>query len=119
MALNVLEKSLNLTLSHMYEPCININNIRGLEISIYSIRSSSPSARTLLSARSGAGFPHLQGVVQVFHGVIHEGALLPTLSLHRYYRNIIKFVSAFYHVCVTGQLLQHSTVNLLVKVQYI
>jgi hypothetical protein len=29
--------------------------------------------------------------VQVFHGVVHEGALLPTLlcSLQRYYPNII------------------------------
>jgi hypothetical protein len=34
--------------------------------------------------------PHLQGGVQVFHGVVHEGALLPTLlcSLQRYHPNI-------------------------------
>jgi hypothetical protein len=33
--------------------------------------------------------PHLQGGVQVFHGVVHEGALLSTLlcSLQRYYPN--------------------------------
>jgi hypothetical protein len=32
----------------------------------------------------------MQGGVQVFHGVVHEGALLPTLlcSLQRYYPNI-------------------------------
>jgi hypothetical protein len=35
--------------------------------------------------------PHLQEWVQVFHGVVHEGALLHTLlcSLQRYYPNII------------------------------
>jgi hypothetical protein len=34
--------------------------------------------------------PHSCGGVQVFHGVVHEGALLPTLlcSLQRYYPNI-------------------------------
>jgi hypothetical protein len=32
-----------------------------------------------------------------------------------HYLVLIKFVSAFYHVCVTGQLLWHSTVNLLFK----
>jgi hypothetical protein len=77
----------------------------------------------------GRGEPHLQGGVQVFHGMVHEGALLPTLicSLQRYsryYPNItiiwdgricmfavlLRFtlsykVSAFYHVCMTGQLL--------------
>jgi hypothetical protein len=33
---------------------------------------------------------HLQRGFQVFHGVVHEGALLPTLlhSLQRYYPNI-------------------------------
>ena len=36
----------------------------------------------------GRGEPHLQGGVQVFHGMVHEGALLPTLicSLQRYSR---------------------------------
>jgi hypothetical protein len=67
--------------------------------------------------------------VQVFHGVGHEGALLPTLlcSLQHYYPNITiiwddricmfavllrftlsfvyKVCIGFYHVCVTGQLL--------------
>ena len=34
-------------------------------------------------------------------------------------RLFIKFISAFYHIRVTGKLLQHSTVNFLDKVQYI
>jgi hypothetical protein len=72
-------------------------------------------------------WPHLQGGVQGFHGVVHEGALLstflcnatiPTLPLFKmvesacspfcyvlHYLLFIKFISAFYHVCVTGQLL--------------
>jgi hypothetical protein len=38
----------------------------------------------------GGSKPHLQGGVQVFHGVVHKGALLPTLlcSLQRYHPNI-------------------------------
>ena len=36
-----------------------------------------------------------------------------------HYVLFIKFISAFYHVCVTGQLPQHSAVNSLVQVQYI
>jgi hypothetical protein len=70
---------------------------------------------------------HLQGGVQVLHGVVHEGALLPTLRSAVCNATIptlplfemakfacspfcyvfhcllfIEFISAFYHVCVTG-----------------
>ena len=102
-------------------------------ISIYGI-----TITLLLSLlNQGRIYPHLQGEVQAFNGVVHEGALLPTLlcncnatisnylrwpNLHvrrsvAYYLLFIKFISALYHVCVTGQL--HSTVNLPVKVLYI
>jgi hypothetical protein len=70
---------------------------------------------------------HLQGGVQVFHGVVHDGDLLPTLLCNAaiptlplfemaestcspfcyvlHYVLFMKFISAFYHECVTGQLL--------------
>ena len=75
--------------------------------------------------------PHLQAGVQVFHGVVHEGALLPlssavcniTIPTSPLFEMVESFTLycvyiGFPHVCVTGQLLYHSTENLLVLVQY-
>jgi hypothetical protein len=50
--------------------------------------------------------------------VMAESACSPFCYI-LHYLLFIKLKSAFYHVCVTGQLLYHSTVNLLVKLQYI
>jgi hypothetical protein len=47
-------------------------------------------ARSVRDVNFPVRLSHLQGGVQVFHGVVYEGVLLPTLlcSLQRHYPNI-------------------------------